>query len=287
MKFGTYFAYWADRWQVDYLDYIPLAKKAGFDVLEISSGIADLDDRALACLRDAARDAGIELTLCLGLPQELDVSSSSAATREKGVAFMKHLLVAMDKADVRKVGGIIYAYWPCDFSKPVDKPTARMHSIVSVREIADFAAPLGIELELETVNRFEQFLINDAREAVAFVKDVGRENVRVMLDSFHMNIEEDFIGDAIRETGGLLGHFHIGECNRKVPGRGHMPWEEIARALKDIHYQGAVVMEPFVKPGGQVGADIKVWRDLSEGADCVRLDNDIKESLNFLRGIFK
>ena len=162
----------------------------------------------------------------------------------------------------------------------------RERSIKSVRELADEAARFGIELEIEVVNRFEHFLINDAKEAVQYVKDVARPNVKVMLDCFHMNIEEDNMGDAIRYAGEHLGHFHIGECNRKVPGKGHMPWEELGQALRDIGYQGYVVMEPFVKMGGGVGSDIKVWRDLSEDADEAGMDAEIAESVKFVRSKF-
>jgi D-psicose/D-tagatose/L-ribulose 3-epimerase len=139
---------------------------------------------------------------------------------------------------------------------------------------------------MEVVNRFEHFLLNDAKEAVQYVKDVGRPNVKVMLDCFHMSIEEDSMGDAIRTADKYLGHFHIGETNRKVPGKGRMPWDEMAQALRDINYQGYVVMEPFVKMGGGVGSDIKVWRDLSDGADEAQLDADIAESARFVRSKF-
>lgn len=286
MKIGTYFAYWAQEWKVDYFRYIEKAKQAGFDVLEVSSGILSLSDDELSALRDAAKEAGLILTACLGLTKELDVSSANEATRAKGIDYMKRLFAAMDKADIRKVGGIIYAYWPCDYSQPVDKPAVRERSISSVREMADEAARFGIELEIEVVNRFEHFLINDAKEAVQYVKDVARPNVKVMLDCFHMNIEEDGMGDAIRYTGDYLGHFHIGECNRKVPGKGHMPWDELGQALRDIGYQGYVVMEPFVKMGGGVGSDIKVWRDLSDDADEAQLDTDIAESVKFIHSKF-
>lgn len=286
MKIGTYFAYWAQEWKVDYFRYIEKAKQAGFDVLEVSSGILALSDDELTALRDAAKEAGLVLTACLGLTKDMDVSSADDATRAKGIDYMKRLFVAMDKADIRKVGGIIYAYWPCDYSQPVDKPAVRERSINSVRELADEAARFGIELEIEVVNRFEHFLINDAKEAVQYVKDVARPNVKVMLDCFHMNIEEDNMGDAIRYAGEHLGHFHIGECNRKVPGKGHMPWDELGQALRDIGYQGYVVMEPFVKMGGGVGSDIKVWRDLSEDADEAGMDAEIAESVKFVRSKF-
>jgi len=109
----------------------------------------------------------------------------------------------------------------------------------------------------------------------------------VMLDTFHMNIEEDSIGQAIRTAGPLLGHFHTGECNRKLPGKGRMPWREIGEALRDIHYDANVVMEPFVMMGGTVGEQIKVWRDLSDSADEKKMDQDACESVRFCRFVFQ
>ena len=108
-------------------------------------------------------------------------------------------------------------------------------------------------------------------------------NVSVMLDTFHMNIEEESIGAAIREAGSLLGHFHTGECNRMVPGRGRTPWREIGEALRDINYDKTVVMEPFVMPGGTVGQNIKVWRDIVPDTSEEALDRDAKKALEFER----
>ena len=98
-----------------------------------------------------------------------------------------------------------------------------------------------------------------------------------------MNIEEDSIGNAIRTAGNMLGHFHTGECNRRVPGRGRMPWREIRDALKDISYDGTVVMEPFVMPGGTVGKDIKVWRNMIADISETALDEEAKKALEFQR----
>lgn len=287
MKIGTYFAYWEKEWDVDFFPYISKAAGLGFDILEISgAGLADLPDDKVIALREEAKRCKIMLTACIGLPKEYNVSSEDEETRRNGIAYMKRLLDKMDLADIRQIGGIIYAYWPADYSLPVNKEKARAISIESVRELADYAKAYGITLTLETVNRFEQYLINDAAEATQYVKEIDRDNVKVMLDSFHMNIEEDSFYDAIVNTGEYLGHFHIGEANRKVPGKGRIPWEEISKALHDIHYDGTVVMEPFVCTGGTVGSDIKVWRDLSDHADLEKLDNDIAESCRFCKKIF-
>lgn len=287
MKIGTYFAYWEQEWDVDFFPYISKVAELGFDVLEISgAGLADLEDEKVIALREEAKRCNIMLTACIGLPKHHDVSSANEETRQNGIAYMKRLLDKMALADIHQIGGIIYAYWPADYSIPVDKEKARAISIESVRELADYAKPLGITLMLETVNRFEQYLINDAAEATQYVKDIDRDNVKVMLDSFHMNIEEDSFYDAIVNTGDYLGHYHIGEANRKVPGKGRMPWEEISKALHAINYDGCVVMEPFVVMGGGVGSDIKVWRDLSDNADLAKLDADIKESCAFCKKVF-
>lgn len=287
MKFGVYFAYWEQNWNVDYKKYIKKAAELGFDILEINAaGLAEMSDEAIYGLRDEARKYHVILTSGVGLTKEYDVSSANEQVRLHGVAYMKRILDALAKADIHVICGTIYSYWPCDFSKPIDKPLARSQSIKSMKDLADYAAKYQIMLLPETLNRFEQFLINDSVEEVQYVKDVGKENVKAMLDTFHMNIEEDSMGDAIRRLGGLMGHFHIGECNRKVPGKGRMPWDEIGQALRDIHYDGYVVMEPFVRMGGIVGADIKVWRDLSDNADEKKLDSDLAESLRFVKRKF-
>lgn len=287
MKIGTYFAYWEKEWDADFFPYISKVADLGFDILEISGGgLVELSDDKIIALREEAKRCGIMMTACIGLPKCYDVSSTDEHTRQSGIAYMKKILDKMELADIHQIGGIIYAYWPVDYSIPVDKENTRRISIESVRELADYAKPKNITLTLETVNRFEQYMFNDAKEATKFVKDVGRDNVKVMLDSFHMNIEEDSFYDAIIETGEYLGHFHIGEPNRKVPGKGRMPWKEISKALHDIHYDGTVVMEPFVCMGGGVGADIKVWRDLSDNADLEKLDKDIAESCRFCKEVF-
>ncbi len=95
-----------------------------------------------------------------------------------------------------------------------------------------------------------------------------------------MNIEEDDMCDAIERAGAKLGQLHIGESNRKPPSHGHMPWLEIGRRLRKIRFEGPVVMEPFLVPGGEVGRDIKIWRDIMPGCD---VDAEAKRALDFMR----
>ena len=153
-------------------------------------------------------------------------------------------------------------------------------------DLEAMAADYGITLNMESLNRFEGYMINEASECIDYVKAVDRPNVKAMLDTFHMNIEEDSITEAIRKSGALLGHFHVGEANRRCPGPGgRFDWAEIGKVLKEINYGGYVVMEPFVTMGGQVGKDISIWRDLSHGATEEQLDADAAASVAYLRRV--
>lgn len=284
MKHGIYYSYWEHEWSAKFGPYIEKVAKLGFDIIEVAAHhINDYSDAELATIRKSAKDNGIILTAGIGPSKTKNLSSEDAAVRAAGKAFFERTLSNVAKLDIHTIGGALHSYWPIDYSQPVDKAGDYARGVEGINGIADFANDLGINLCIEVLNRFENHVLNTAAEGVAFVKDVGKNNVKVMLDTFHMNIEEDSFGDAIRTAGPLLGHFHTGESNRRVPGKGRMPWHEIGLALRDINYTGAVIMEPFVKTGGTIGSDIKVWRDLSGGADIAKMDEDARNALAFSR----
>ena len=288
MKYGIYYAYWEDQWKADYFRYIEKAAKLGFDFLEIAcTPINGYDRETLLGLKKAAADNGIFLTAGHGPNADQNLASSDPAVVANAKAFFTTLLRNLETLGIHSIGGGIYSYWPVDYSKPIDKPGDWARSVANVREIGKVAQDCGVAYCLEVLNRFEGYLLNTAAEGVKFVKEVDVPSVKVMLDTFHMNIEEDSIGGAIRETKGLLGHFHTGECNRRVPGRGRTPWHEIATALKDIRYNGTVCMEPFVRMGGKVGEDIKIWRELEPGITEAKMDADAKAALDFERIVFE
>ena len=284
-KVGIYFAYWTHSWTGDFRYFVDKVARLGFDILEIQpdqllrASKAELDG-----LRQMASDRGIELTFCIGFAQDKDLASESAAVRRAGMAYARQILDVIHVMNGKVFGGINYSAWPAAFPPGLtDKRPYLDRSIMGVKEISKVAEDYGITYCLEIVNRFEHFLLNTAAEGLAYVDAVGSPNVKLLLDTFHMNIEEDNIGAAIRLAGDKLGHFHIGETNRRPPGQGRMPWDEIAQALKQINYQGRVVMEPFVMPGGEVGEAIRVWRDLSGGADEAQLDREAQSALTFIR----
>lgn len=227
------------------------------------------------------------LTGGYGPDKEHNIASADPEIQKAAFDKYEATFKKMKTAGVHKLGGGLYSYWPVDYNLPIDKPGDTVRSIENIRILADMAAEYDITLGMEVLNRFEGYIMNICEEAVEFVDKVGKSNVKVMLDTFHMNIEEDSFGDAIRLAGDRLGHLHLGEANRRPPFTGgRIPWQEIGKALHDINYTGDVVMEPFVKMDGTVGRDIRVWHDLSNGCSVEKLDRDAADSVRFLRGLW-
>lgn len=289
MKYGIYYAYWERQWGADYLKYVEKVKRLGFDILEIScAGLKDVPEEEIRKLKACADEYQIELTGGYGPKPSEDIASPDPEVAANALRFWQDTFPVLKQLGIRLVGGGLYSYWPADYSGTVDKAGDLERSITNMRKLAALAAEYDITLGMEVLNRHEGYLINSAKECVDYVNAVGADNVKIMLDTYHMNMEEDDFAEAILTAGKKLGHFHVGENNRKLPGQGHMiPWEKIGQALKTVGYEGTVVMEPFVIHGGEVGRDIRIWRDLK--ADCSEevLDREAAESVRYLRDVFE
>jgi D-psicose/D-tagatose/L-ribulose 3-epimerase len=282
---GIHFGYWTQRWDSEPIQFVKRAQKCGFDILEINAPkVTRMSKAERGELKGAAADAGLGLTYSIGLPADMDLVSEDSSTRKKGVAFLQDLSRAMQYMGGTIMAGINYSSWPRKLNPGEDKELLTSRAVEGVREAIKTAEDCNVLFCVEVVNRFEQFMMNTAAEGIAFSKRVGSPNCKILLDTFHMNIEEDSLTESLLESKEWLGHFHIGEPNRRPPGRGRIPWPEIFGALREIDYQGAVVMEPFLVPGGDVGRDISVYRDLLGGDD---LDDLAAESVKFVRSQMK
>ncbi|RDY32820.1 sugar phosphate isomerase/epimerase family protein [Lachnotalea glycerini] len=284
MKFGTGYAYWGTNWECDYIAMTKKVAEIGFDILEIGADhLYHMSDKEILELKETGNENGIEFTTNSGPSKENDFASEDLAVREHGLKYFETVLKNMKKLGSKSLVGAIYSFWPTDFVN-VDKEAAWERSIDYLQKLSKTAEELDIECALEVLNRNETYILTDCEEAIQYVERVGSKKINILLDTYHMNIEEDNMYDAIRKAGNFLGHLHVGECNRKLPGMNHsIDWDEIGKALREINYEKAVVMEPFLLKGGQVGRDIRVWRDLSNHATPQQLDQYIKDSLIYLK----
>lgn len=287
-KLGIFMNFWEKNWDADHKKYIKKASKLGFDVLEFQAQpLLEMSDDYLLELKKIADDENIELTYSLGLDKAYDISSDDKAIREKGIEYLKKIMKKVSVMGGKLISGVSYAGWGVPEIEDICKERLRDNSISSMKELVKIAKELDILYAVEAVNRFEGVVINTAKDALDYVNAVDSENIGILLDTYHMNIEEFSIKDAIKTAGEKLIGFHVGENNRSVPGRGHLNWDEIFSALKEVNYKGRIVAEPFVVRGGEVGRDIFVWRDLVDNTSEESLDKEALFMLEFEKKMLK
>lgn len=282
-KLGIFINFWENTWDVDHIKYMKKAKDIGFDILEFQAQpLLEMSKEHMDEMKAIAGDIGIELTYSLGLDPKYDVSSVDENVRLGGVEYLKNIVERVGYMGGKVISGVSYAGWGCTNIDPVlGKKPLWSQSIKSMKELVKTAEDYGVTYCVEAVNRFEACLINTAQEALDYVNEVDSPNIGVLLDTYHMNIEENSFWDAIHLAGEKLVNFHTGDNNRRCPGRGHIDFDEIFRALGDINYQGRIVSEPFVAKGGEVGKDIHVWRDLEEDMSLEYRDKEAAYLLSY------
>jgi 5-keto-L-gluconate epimerase len=127
-------------------------------------------------------------------------------------------------------------------------------AVERLRRVIDYAAAQGVLITMEPINRYETDFVLNAEEGMRLVQDLRCDNFGLMLDVFHMNIEDASIEEGLRQTGDRLWHVHIADSNRQYPGRGHLDFDSIFAALKEMDYTGYVSAEMFPRPDGDTAA---------------------------------
>lgn len=288
-KYGIHYAAWGNQWEVDVKERIRLASEVGFRAMDLTPPdfIANHELDKMQDLKKCADYYGIELCYCIGFPEKYDMANEDRLVRRAGIEYTKRLLEAISKMDGKILSGILYSSWPYDFRTMIPKKRMWELALESVKECTKTAEDYGITYAIELVNRFEQCLLNGVDEGIEFVNQVGSPACKLLLDVFHLGIEETDTPDAIRKAGKLLAHMHVSQNNRKIPAPcANMPWQEIARAVSDIGFEGNIVMEPFVLSGGPVAKDVNIWRDLIDDTSVDNISKELKCGLDFIESLF-
>lgn len=277
MKLGIHAYAWTGEWNNEQLDLINRAKKLGMDFIELPLMVLEKFDSKAISERLRDQDLGsCTSTVLLG---DTDITSENPEIRKKGVDFLKNCVKATSEIGATNFSGVIYS----QHIRQLDgRPTEREYkwSADALREVADFADGFGVVIGLEPVNRYETFLVNTCEQALMLKEMIGRNNIKIHLDTYHMNIEEKSYYDATIKAGKDLIHYHLCENDRGIPGTGLVNWDEIFRALAEINYTGYAALESFVDCTDNMNT--WVWRQLAKDGDTL-----VTQGTEFIRGMMK
>jgi D-psicose/D-tagatose/L-ribulose 3-epimerase len=267
--------------------HVPLFQRmraAGMDFCELLVPEADEVDPAAAGA--AARAAGLAVVLAARVNVDRDLASDHPASRAAGVAYLRRCVDVAVAMGTDLVGGPLYGT-PLVFAGRPPRPfdaaqrEERIARVVEgLREAGAYAEQHKVRLAVEPLNRFETDFCNTGRQAVDLVKRVGNPAVGVMLDTFHMNMEEDDMSLALRHAAPHLMHFQANENHRGYLGTGHIDWTAICRTLFDIQYQGVITLEPFRRTDHSLSVPLAQWKPPAHDED-----DDLRHSANLLRGL--
>jgi D-psicose/D-tagatose/L-ribulose 3-epimerase len=278
-RFGASTFIWVSPFSNATLSLIDSVAAMGFDLIELCIEDPATIDRV--AIRARLEAAGIGALVCGAFGPDRDVSSDDPAIRESGLRYIAQCVEIAAELGAPFVGGPMYSATGKTALVSQDKRSQQLEwAAENLARAADAAATRGVGLAIEPLNRFETDLINTVDQAVAFVRRIGQDNVGLLLDTFHMNIEERSIPDALRRAKGHLFHFHACANDRGVPGRDHLPWTEIDAALAQIGYRGPWVIEAFNPAIKEIARAVSLWRPLASSQDEIAADG-----LNFLRSI--
>jgi sugar phosphate isomerase/epimerase len=245
----------------------------GYDAIELVGEPEQYDGTGI---RKLTADAGIAVSSVSSMyTAERDLCHPDARERRKGIDYVR---AVADFAAAAGAATIIVAPSAVMKTAPLAPRADEWRwAIESIREGGEYAASVGVDVSLEPWNRYETYFLNRLDQAIELWRELGLENGGVMGDTFHMNIEEASIPDALRSAKSLLNHLHLADSNRAVAGRGHTDFKPILQALLDIDYDGYLSFEVMAPSGDPMG--------IPEGAGPASFDADTKQAIEHLKAI--
>ena len=257
MQIGMNLLLWTTQVSPDHYPLLDKIKEWGFDGAEVPIFNVDSDQyRQLGNQLDAA---GLRRTAVTIVTPETNPISESSSVRSRAVDHLKGVV------EMCHVSGVEVLCGP--FHSPVGTLVGRgptrdewAWGIDVLRQVADTAQQAGVQLALEYLNRFECYFLNCAEDTVRFIKEANHPSLGMMYDSFHANIEEKNVSQAIRSCAEQTVHVHISENDRSTPGEGNVSWSETFSTLKEVQYDAWFVIEAFGQAMPDLAAATCIWR---------------------------
>jgi D-psicose/D-tagatose/L-ribulose 3-epimerase len=275
MRIGVNTLIWGASFGPSDFHLLPRIKDAGFDGIEVP-----IFDPHVFEARAVGRELnrfGLERTAVTIIPRGLSLGASDGSIRARAIEHVRACIAAARDTGIHLLSGPIYT--------PVGHLTGRRRTDDEWRWVVDSWQQLSgdvnaaqMEIGIEPLNRFETYFLNTVQDALALCDGIGDPSIGILLDTFHANIEEKSVSDAVRHAAPHLKHLHTCENDRGVPGSGHVEWPELFAAVAEIGYTRWLTIESFGFSIEAIAAAAAIWRDLAPSADDIAF-----EGIRFLR----
>jgi D-psicose/D-tagatose/L-ribulose 3-epimerase len=275
MKFGVNTYIWGSTFGPADFHLLPRIKESGFDGIEVP--ILDPPAFAVEAVSRELDRIGLARTAVANVPAGTSLASSDGAVRQRA---RDHVTACIHVA--RDLGATILAgpmYTPVGYLTGQRRTAEEWKRTVdSWQHLSPVVEAAGIEIGIEPLNRFETYFLNTAADAARLCGAIDSPRIGILVDTFHANIEEKFLGAALRQAAPHLKHLHVCENDRGVPGSGHVAWAEFFSTVAELGYDGWMTIESFGFSLGALSTAAAVWRDLAPTPDAIAF-----EGVKFLR----
>ncbi len=243
-------------------------KAWGFDGVEIA--IENPTDIDAAFVRAQLDRHGLVCTsVCACFPPSRDLRGTKAQQRAT-IIYLKRLVDIAGVLGTDIIMGPLYSATGRADAVPADEYKRQWQTVRGhLKTICAYAEANGKIICLEPLNRFETDFLNTVEQGLQMIREVKSPVLKLLLDTFHMNIEEKNPADAIRRAGKHVGHIHASASDRGTPGNDHVDWRGVAQALRDIKYDGAVVIESFTQDVKVIARAAAIWRKIEPRRDDI------------------
>ncbi|SHI98624.1 sugar phosphate isomerase/epimerase family protein [Pseudozobellia thermophila] len=281
IKLGVSTWLWQSPFTNESVSLFPKIKALGFDLVEIPVEDPKLIDAKV--VKDALAKNGLSASVCGVFGPTKDLTSDDVQLHKNCFDYVEKCFELCAALGVDFLAGPMYSSVGKARMVPDEQRRAEWElAVKNLRKVCALAKGFGQSIALEPLNRFESDLINTAEDVRCLIDDINEPNAKVLLDGFHMTIEEENIREAIHTVGDKLIHVQVSENHRGIPGTGLTPWDDFHQGLKDINYTGDIVIESFTPEIQELAGAVCIWKNLADSQD-----EFAREGIKFLKETFK
>ena len=281
IKLGVSTWLWTSPFTTETVELFPKIKSMGYDAVEIPVEYPEKIDGKK--VKEALRKNGLDPIVCGAFGPTRDLTNDDSAVHQNCFNYIEECFKLCVEWDAKFLAGPMYsAVGKARMVSPEQRKVEWDRAVTNLRKVCQMAQDKGLMIALEPLNRFESDLINTAEDALRLIKDINHPSAKVLLDGFHMAIEEPDLEKAITSVGDKLIHVQVSENYRGTPGTGQTPWYAFKNGLDKINYSGVVSIESFTPEIKELAGAVCIWKNLAKSQDGFA-----SEGITFLKKLLK